>query len=152
MSKALLLPLMLLRQPSPRPWEERQALLLSSDWRMTMEAVEALTGADLGSSDRDEIASRLAALLVHLLKWEFQPDGRTERWRTDIRMHRLRIAMAIIRRPSLARYPGRILREQYRLARRLAAIDTGLGRTSFPEDCPYSPMQTLDSDYLPAAA
>jgi hypothetical protein len=151
MTKAILLPAMLLRQ-TPRLWEQNQPLVPSSHFRMTVSALEAVMGADLGSSDREEIANRLSILLAHLLKWEFQPEGRTDRWQTVIRMQRMRIAMVIISRPSLARYPRRILIEQYRSARGLAAIDTGLRRASFPQDCPYSAAEALDTDYLPAAA
>lgn len=150
MSKAVLVP-MLLMLKSPR-LVEQQALFLSSDWRMTMEGLEALTGVDLGASERKEIATRLSLLLAHLLKWEFQPESRTERWQATIHAQRMRIAMVVVARPSLGRYPSRILGEQYRVARALAMTDTGLGGTSFPEDCPYSVVQTLDSDYLPAAA
>jgi hypothetical protein len=151
MSKAILLPMLLLRQ-SPRFWEQQQALVPSPYLRATMSALEALMGADLGSRDQKEIADRLTCLLAHLLKWEFQPEGRTERWRAAIRLQRMQIAMVIIRRPSLARYPSRILIEQYRAARALAAADTGLRRASFPSECPYGAAEALDTDYLPAAA
>jgi hypothetical protein len=151
MSKAVLLPMLLLRQ-TPRLWEKEQALVPSPYWRAAMSAVETLTGTDLGTSDQREIANRLTILLAHLLKWEFQPEGRTERWRAVIRVQRMRIALVIIRRPRLARYPSRILIEHYRSAGALAAADTGLRRASFPPDCPYSPAEVLDTDYLPAAA
>ena len=152
MSKAVLLPMLLLRQ-TPRLWERQErALVPSSHWRVTMNVVEALTGADLGASDRQEIADRLSILLAHLLKWEFQPAGRTERWLAAIRTQRMRIVMLIIRRPSLARYPRRIIIEQYRSARVLAAADTGVRRAAFPTDCPYTASQALDTDYLPAPA
>lgn len=150
MSKAILVPMLLLMK-SPRLWEQ-QALLASSDWRMTIEGVEALTGADLGAGDRKEIANRMTVLLAQLLKWEFVPEERTERCRAAIHMQRMRIAIVVMKRPGLSRYPGRILAEGYRAARDRAMTETGLGETSFPEDCPYSAVESLDSDYLPAAA
>jgi hypothetical protein len=150
MSKAIIVPMLLLR--NPRLWEQHQALLLtSSESRMTLGAIEAVTGVDLGGSDRSELDGRLAVLLTYLLKWEFQADRRSEKWRAMIHMQRVRIAILIMRRPSLARYAGRVLRDRYRVAREAAMIDTGLSHTSFPEDCPYSAIQALDGDYLPAA-
>jgi hypothetical protein len=149
-SKAILVPMLLLYR-SPRLWEQH-ALFVSSEPGVTMEVIEALTGADLGVGDRKDIARRLSILLAHLLKWEFGPEGRTERCQAAIQAQRVRIAMTIIRRPSLGRYPSRILRERYRTARSIAMADTGLGKSAFPEDCPYSAVQALDSGYLPAAA
>lgn len=150
MSRALL-PILLLR--NPRLWEQHQTLLLtSSESRMSLGTIEALTGIDLGTGDRDEIAERLSVLLAQLLRWEFQPDERTERWRATIHAQRLRIAMLIIRRASLARYVKRTLAERYRAARDIAMAESGLGVTAFPEDCPYRTVQVLDSDFLPAAA
>ena len=151
MSKAVLVPMLLLYR-SPRLWEQHALFLSSPEPGVTMEVVEALTGADLGVGDRKEIAGRLSILLAHLLKWEFGSAGRTERDRAAIQAQRVRIAMTIIRRPSLGRYPSRILRERYRAARDIAMADTGLSRSAFPEDCPYSAVQALDSEYLPSAA
>ena len=150
MSKAVIVPMLLLAR-SPRLWEQH-ALLASSGPGVTMEAIEALTGADLGVSARKEIAGRLSTLLAHLLRWEFEPEGRTERCRAVIHAQRVRIATMVIGRPGLGRYPSRILRQSYRAARAIAMTETRLGESAFPDDCPYSAMQTLDSDYLPAAA
>jgi hypothetical protein len=150
MSKAVLFP-MLLMLKSPRLLEQ-QALFLSSDWQVTIGGIEALTGFDLGSSDRKEMVSRLSLLLAHLLKWEFLPSARSEAGHAAIRMQRVRILMLIMNRPGLARYAGRILGGGYRVARGLAMAETGLRGTAFPDDCPYSVRQALDSDYFPAAA
>jgi hypothetical protein len=151
MSKAILIPMLLLR--NPRLWEQHQAMLLTaSESRMTLGAVEALTGMDLGGNDRAELATRLSILIAHLLKWEFQAEERGERWRSVIQAQRVRIAMLIMRRASLARYTSCILAERYRAARVAAMTDTGLGEAAFPEDCPYRSVQILDSGYLPEAA
>jgi len=46
-------------------------------------------------------------------------------------------------------YPGEILEEEYRLARRKAAAETGLPISTFPEECPFTIEQVLDPDFLP---
>jgi hypothetical protein len=40
--------------------------------------------ADMAKRDRREVKSRLVALLVHLLKWDHQPDKRTGSWQATI--------------------------------------------------------------------
>ncbi|BAW81127.1 hypothetical protein TAO_1757 [Candidatus Nitrosoglobus terrae] len=41
--------------------------------------VEALIGEleEMASSDRNEVENRLIVLLMHLLKWKYQPNRRT---------------------------------------------------------------------------
>jgi hypothetical protein len=51
--------------------------------------------------------------------------------------------------PSLRTYLGEILEEEYRLARRKAAAETGLPISTFPEECPFTIEQVLDRDFLP---
>jgi len=41
-----------------------------------------------GRSERREIENRLKVLLVHLLKWRHQPEGRNGSWRSTIRRDR----------------------------------------------------------------
>jgi len=41
---------------------------------------------DVGKSEQRELASRMAVLLMHLLKWQFQPDGRSNGWAGTIRV------------------------------------------------------------------
>jgi hypothetical protein len=118
----------------------------------TLATVEALTGLDLGAAARSELDRGLSVLVAHLLKWEFDPDGQTDACRALIQSLRVRITTMIIARPSLALHPGRALRHRYRSARTIAMAASGLRTSAFPDDCPYSAVQALDSDYLPEAA
>jgi ribosomal protein L29 len=153
MSKAIIIPMLLMRQGALLWAEQQQAMLPSPRLGLAFDRMlEALTGSDLGSADREEITTRLATLLAQLLRWEFQKGARTETSAAAIRMQRIRIAMAIVRRPGFGRLPGRLLREQYRAARTLAMAQSGLGRAAFPDDCPYSIAEVLDSGFLPNAA
>jgi len=56
---------------------------------------------ELAVSEEREIESRLTVLLQHLLKWEFQPEGRTNSWRASILEQRYRINRVISRSPSI---------------------------------------------------
>lgn len=43
---------------------------------------------DMGKSERRELENRLAVLLGHLLKWQYQPDQRSHRWRGTVNIQR----------------------------------------------------------------
>jgi len=103
----------------------------------------------LGRSEKYEIESRLGVLLVHLLKWQFQPSKRKGGWRTTIREQRSRISRRLKDSPSLKSYPAEILAEEYAIARAKAGDEAGLDEAVFPAHCPYSVAQILDQAYLP---
>ena len=44
--------------------------------------------SDMAAHDRREVRSRLVTLLMHLLKWDHQPDKRSPSWRTTVVVHR----------------------------------------------------------------
>jgi DNA-binding transcriptional regulator YdaS (Cro superfamily) len=107
---------------------------------------------DLARRERDEIESRLAVLLVHLLKLRFQAEKRSPSWDSTILEQRARIARRLARSPSLRTYPAAVLAEEYDLARREAAIETGLPLSRFPVECPFAIADILDLDFVPAPA
>lgn len=103
----------------------------------------------LGRSDRREIESRLKVLLVHLLKWYFQPEQRAGSWKSTIFEQRSRIARIVKESPSLRSHPRQALADEYAIARLEAAGETRLDETVFPEDCPFSIQQVLDAQFFP---
>ena len=66
-------------------WIEQTAQLLRShrwhevDVEHLIEEVEGL-----GKSERRSIASQLTRLLLHLLKWQYQPQRRSDSWLDSI--------------------------------------------------------------------
>ena len=40
--------------------------------------------SDMAKRDRREVESRLATLLAHWLKWQYQPEKRSRSWRADM--------------------------------------------------------------------
>jgi uncharacterized protein DUF29 len=106
----------------------------------------------LASSKKHAIDSRLTILLQHLLKWEFQPEQRSNSWRASILEQRLRISGLISESPSLLRYPAGRMEKEYRIARLRAAGDTGLALSRFPTACPYSAADVLDEQFWPGEA
>jgi predicted DNA-binding ribbon-helix-helix protein len=104
---------------------------------------------DMGRSQKDALYSNLKVVLMHLLKWKYQQDLRSNSWRASIREHRQRLKKAFKDSPSLKRYFTEIFDECYSDARPLAADETNLPLDTFPELCPFSTDKVLNPDYLP---
>jgi hypothetical protein len=92
-----------------------------------------------------------AVLLAHLLKWRYQPQRRRRSWQTSILNARTEILQRLERQPSLQQAWLAMLAWAYPKARRLAATETGLPLTTFPEECPWGTGQVLDEEFLPEA-
>lgn len=122
----------------------RAGRFLEADIEHIAEEVE-----DMGRSQQHELRSRLRVLLVHLLKWRFQPSHRGPSWRATIRDQRDEIADLIETAPSLRNEAARVIEKTYRRAAARAAEETSLPETTFPEKCPFTVEQILDEDYLP---
>jgi hypothetical protein len=104
---------------------------------------------DMGKSERRGINSHLRVLLMHLLKWEFQPKYRGGSWLGSIRNARLALDDLIEESPSLAVKPAEMITKIYAQARKSASDETGLSISTFPNQCPYSMVQIRDEDWLP---
>ncbi|MFM7790057.1 MAG: DUF29 domain-containing protein, partial [Microcystis panniformis] len=105
--------------------------------------------ADMGSSQKQAIESNLEIVLMHLLKYKYQPDNRSNSWRYTLLEHRRRIQKAFKTSPSLKRHFLTEFAEAYETARELASAETGLDINLFPLESPFTTEQTLDKEYLP---
>lgn len=106
---------------------------------------------DMGRSERRALGGHIAVLLLHLLKWQFQPAARSSSWRGSIYNARDSIGELLKESPSLRSRVPELIADRYRFARRHAANETGLPELSFPKECPYTPEQMLDDDYWPGS-
>lgn len=95
--------------------------------------------ADMAKRDRREVFSRLVVLLSHLLKWEFQPAGRSGSWRGTIREQRRELRQ-LVESGTLRNHAEAVLADAYAEARRQAADEADLNPDDFPAEC----SQTLD--------
>ncbi|MBW4472934.1 MAG: DUF29 domain-containing protein [Stenomitos rutilans HA7619-LM2] len=103
----------------------------------------------MGRGDKHAVESTLEVILMHLLKYKYQPDQRSNSWRFTLLEHRNRLFKAFRDSPSLKAHFAQTFTENYRQARKLAAAETGLPIATFPTDSPFTPEQALDEDYLP---
>jgi hypothetical protein len=103
----------------------------------------------MGRSDKREIASRLAVLIAHLLKWGFQPSLRSKSWKYTIKEQRIKISKLLQESPSLNHEIELKIEEAYEEAIVLAIRDTGLEEDKFPKICPFNLEQCLNQDFFP---
>ncbi len=99
--------------------------------------------------DKREILSRLDVILMHLLKWRYQPGNRSLSWESSIQTNRKEIWRIIEDSPSLRDYPQTVLSKAYASARKDAARETQLPSEILPVDCPFLVHETLDEDFWP---
>jgi hypothetical protein len=131
-------------------WSREQASLLRSgqygrlDVTHLVEEIE-----DLGKRERRALESRLAVLLGHLLKWQYQPEYPSRKsWRATINTQRRAIAKLLDDNPSLAARLDEIIRDAYPDAVDLAVAETPLDYDAFPEGCPWDQSQ-IRGTFLP---
>ncbi len=131
-------------------WAEKTAQMLK-DGRVSEIDLEHLIEEveDLSRRERDALYSNLKVIVLHLLKWQFQPHKQTNSWRASMVEHRQRIKRQVKKSPSLQSYPEEILSECYGDARELASIETGLPLDTFPTECLYALIDILTPEFLP---
>ena len=103
--------------------------------------------------DRRALASHLENLLVHLLKWRYQPARRQSghSWANSIREARTQLTAGLSAAyADSPQFHTRVVR-CYRAARREASRQTGLPVATFPVSCPWTMDQVLAEDFWPNA-
>jgi hypothetical protein len=133
-------------------WAKEQAELLRSG-RLSAIDIEHVAEEieDVGKSEQRELASRMAVLLVHLLKWQYQPELQSGSWKRTIKEQRRAILRRLARTPSLGvtvRDPEWV-EDVWGDAVSIAIEETGIG--SFPDTCPWAVEVILSEDWLPAS-
>lgn len=133
-------------------WAMRQADALRRrsanevDWDNVAEEIESL-----GKSFANELKSRYAVLLAHLLKWLYQPERRSNSWRATIVTQRGEIVDHLEEHPGLKAQREALFAKSYRQARGWAASETDLPLEVFPQDNPFVLEQAMDADFWPEA-
>jgi hypothetical protein len=131
-------------------WANEQAALFragklgEADFEHIAEEIESL-----GKTEKRELVSRLTDLMLHHLKWRFQPELRSPSSRLSVEEQRLQIASHLGDNPSMKALLAATLVDSYRLAVIGARRETGLGAAFFPTTCPWSFDQMMDDDFWP---
>ena len=131
-------------------WANEQAALLragnlsAADLENIAEEIESM-----GKGEKRELVNRLAVLLLHLLKWQFQNEKRSKSWQVTIRAQRTQIARHLAENPSLKARLRQAMLEAYSDATLEAERETELPETTFPAKCPYSFENAMQSGFWP---
>lgn len=133
-------------------WTQQQAQLLKSGQFFKLDVehlVEELES--MSATERRELISRLAVLLMHLLKWQFQPAFQGRSWLLTIEEQRLKLEDHLQDNPSLKnpQFLQESIDRAYRRALVAAEKETGLASKTFPKSCPYSFEQMMDMEFYP---
>ena len=132
-------------------WSLEQALLLRQrkfdeiDLEHIIEEIE-----DMSKSERRALQSFLETLLMHLLKWQFQPAHQGRSWKFTIIEQRKRIESHLEENPGLKSKLPELIEKAYGYAITGAIRETGLSIKVFPEECPWSYQQFTNPDFWPS--
>ncbi|MCC0804959.1 DUF29 domain-containing protein [Methylobacterium sp. W2] len=120
-------------------WVEEQVSLLRAgavDSLDLQNIAEELS--DVGAAQYHRLESVLRVLLMHMLKWDQQPEMRTPSWIYSIVEQRRRYERLLSKNPGLKSSLDEIRDDIYPIARNWAADETHLPADEFPDTCPYS--------------
>jgi len=132
-------------------WANEQAALLRAgklsaiDIEHIAEEIE-----DVGRSEQRELASRMAVLLAHLLKWQFQPDRRGSSWQRTIKEQRRAIEARLRRTPGLQPVLSDAAWQDEIWADATAKAIEETNLTDFPDTCPWDMDEVLSQAFYPA--
>ena len=126
-------------------WAVEQAALLRAG---RLAEVDALNLAeeidDVGNEQYDKLESALRLILLHLLKWDRQPERRSRSWQLSIAVQRRHVLRVLRKNPGLKAVVDEAVTEAYEIARLEAAAQTLLEEDIFPVECPYSWNEIMD--------
>jgi hypothetical protein len=113
------------------------------DWDNLIAVIE-----DMGKDKRRELQSRLRVLLMHLLKYQYQPEKRSSSWRGTILEQYRQIVSLLEDSPSLKNYYKEIFPKCYKDAVDDAADETLLAINTFPSESPFIPENVIDREFI----
>ncbi|WP_069472520.1 DUF29 domain-containing protein [Candidatus Marithrix sp. Canyon 246] len=111
--------------------ETADALRMGHYADVDMQAV-ALELENMGASERRELINRLAVLLMHLLKWQYQPGIRSRRWELTLIEQRREIQDLLEDNLSLKHQ-----------------LETNLPQKTFPKECPCNIEEIMLESFYP---
>ncbi len=130
-------------------WTQQQAMLLRQGRLSRIDVANLAEEVEsMGNSSRWALESFLSNVIMHLLKWKYQPERRCTSWKMTIRNGRIQIEKRLKNSPSLRPKLPEMIAGEYLPAREDAADETGLSLTTFPEQCEFS-VEEITGDYWP---
>jgi hypothetical protein len=129
-------------------WSLEQARLVrEGHWQAIDRENVAEEIESLGREQFNKLESAIRVLLVHLLKWDHQPQRRSRSRTLSIDAQRVELDHVISDNPGLKPRIAEAIGRAYRRARIEAAKETGMEKTAFPDKCPYSWDEIVSRDF-----
>jgi hypothetical protein len=126
-------------------WAVEQAALLRAGRVAEADACNIAEELDdVGNEQYDKLESALRLILLHLLKWDRQPERRSRSWWASISVQRNRVRRVLKKNPGLKPPIEEALNDAYADARIEATAQTRLDERSFSVRCPYSWQQIME--------
>ena len=131
-------------------WANEQAVLLRAG-KLDIADIENIAEEieSMGKSEKRELINRLTVLLLHMLKWQFQPERRGSSWEATVTVQRDDLRDHMADNPSLKGTLPEAITDAYRKAAILAHGETNLPKAAFPAACPWSFEQIMDDGFWP---
>jgi len=131
-------------------WANEQAALLR-DGRLAEADIDhiALEIESMGKTEKRELVARLTILMLHLLKWKFQPNLRGRSWRLSIREQRKEVVNHLADNPSLEPKLPEALAQAHDVATVRAARETDIDEDGFPVVCPWTFEEAVSEGFWP---
>jgi hypothetical protein len=126
-------------------WAVHQAELLRAGRLAEIDAVAIAEEIDdVGEEQYDKLESALRVLMLHLLKWDHQPDKRSRSWTASVREQRRRVLRQLRKNPGLRSRLNEALGDAYEDARDEAYVETGLPLKVFPAERPFDYAEIME--------
>ncbi|MFK0571585.1 DUF29 domain-containing protein [Endozoicomonas sp.] len=131
-------------------WAQQQAQLLREgrfselDTHNLAEEIK-----DMGKHESRALTSHLMQLLMHLLKWHYQPKRQSRSWQDSIINHRFQITGLLSENPGLKSQLPELYTKAYNQAKQLAEKQTDIAASTFPKQPPWSLDQIMTDGFLP---
>jgi len=131
-------------------WTMQQADALRSkkiselDFENLIEEMEAM-----GRSEKRGLKNRLVILLMHLIKWQYQPKRQGKSWALTIRHQREEIFELLEENPSLKPRIDALLESAWKKALRETEKETKIDRATFPAQCPWTFDDIMKDEFWP---
>jgi hypothetical protein len=127
-----------LYERDPYAWSLEQARLLREGRLNEIDAENiAEEILDVGRTEYRVLESALRVLLMHMLKWDHQPEMRTRSWENTIAIQRNHAMRQLRENPSLKSRLPEAISSAFSDARRLASSEMDVDLDHLPAECPY---------------
>jgi hypothetical protein len=93
--------------------------------------------SDVGAEQYNRLEGALEVLLMHMLKWDHQPERRSRSWSLTIEEQRLRADKQLRKNPGLRSRLAEAIEDGFKLGRVRAAREMKVKSESLPASCPY---------------